>query len=58
MILREYQQSAVNGIEECWQSNSSTLAVMPTGCGKTVVFAEIIRRRPVGRVMSLLIAKS
>jgi superfamily II DNA or RNA helicase len=51
MILREYQQSAVNGIEECWQSNSSTLAVMPTGCGKTVVFAEIIRRRPVGRVM-------
>ena len=51
MQLRQYQTDAVNSIEECWKQHSSTLAVLPTGTGKTVLCAEIIRRCPVGRVM-------
>jgi superfamily II DNA or RNA helicase len=45
MALRDYQQRAVNGIEEAWNTNQSTMVVMPTGSGKTVLFAEIIKRR-------------
>lgn len=51
MSLRDYQERAANAIEEQWRSHTSTLSVMPTGTGKTVLFAEIIRRRQPGRAL-------
>jgi len=45
MKLRDYQQAAVEAVLKTWQSNRSCLIVLPTGCGKTVVFGEVIRRR-------------
>jgi len=44
MILRPYQAAASDAIFKEWQDNDSTLVVMPTGGGKTVLFADIIRR--------------
>ena len=42
MELRPYQQEAKDAIFEQWDSGvSRTLLVLPTGCGKTVVFAKI-----------------
>jgi superfamily II DNA or RNA helicase len=41
--LRHYQRFAVQAIEEALQQYKRTLAVMPTGTGKTIVFAEVIR---------------
>lgn len=43
--LRDYQQQAVNSVIDQWAKGTrSTLLVMATGTGKTVVFAEIIRK--------------
>ncbi|WP_314945118.1 DEAD/DEAH box helicase [Olsenella uli] len=43
--LRNYQREAVNKIFEEWGSgHSRTLLVQATGTGKTVVFAEVVRR--------------
>lgn len=44
MKLRPYQVDAVRRIEEEWREHKSTLLVLPTGVGKTVVFSEVIRR--------------
>ncbi len=44
MILRNYQRDASDSIVNEWKENDSTLAVLPTGCGKTILFADIIRR--------------
>ena len=49
MELRNYQKEAVNSILEEWdEGRQKTLLVLPTGCGKTVVFAkvaeELVRR--------------
>lgn len=45
MRLRPYQQELVtNAIAELSNGSRSTLAVMPTGTGKTVCFSEVIRR--------------
>ena len=44
MKLRNYQINAVNAIFEAWQKFRSVLVVLPTGCGKTVVFASVIKR--------------
>lgn len=42
MELRPYQQEARIAVEEEWEKgNQTTLLVLPTGCGKTVVFAKI-----------------
>ena len=43
MQLRPYQREAVDGCIDSLRENSSALAVMPTGCGKTIVFSETIR---------------
>lgn len=52
MSLRDYQAAAALGIEEQWEAHTSTMAVLPTGTGKTVLFAEMIRRRrAAGRAM-------
>jgi len=42
--LRPYQSAAVTAVEAEWREHRSTLLVLPTGGGKTVVFSEIIRR--------------
>lgn len=44
MILRPYQSAASDAIFKEWQDNDSTLVVLPTGGGKTILFADVIRR--------------
>ena len=42
MELRPYQKEAKEAIFEQWDSGVlKTLLVLPTGCGKTVVFAKV-----------------
>ncbi len=42
MELRPYQQEAKDAIFEQWDNGvKKTLLVLPTGCGKTVVFAKV-----------------
>lgn len=43
-VLRDYQEHAIAAVERELEQNRSTLLVLPTGCGKTVVFAELVRR--------------
>ena len=43
MKLRPYQKEAVAGCIKTLRENPSAVVVMPTGCGKTIVFAEAIR---------------
>ena len=43
--LRRYQQDAVSAVLASWQAgHTAPLLVLPTGAGKTIVFAEIARR--------------
>jgi len=51
--LRPYQEAAVEGVYEAWQTSRATLIVQPTGTGKTIVCAHVIDRLPEGRVMVL-----
>lgn len=45
MKLRNYQQSCVDAVAAEWAAgNRATLAVLPTGTGKTVIFAAVIRK--------------
>ncbi len=44
MKLRNYQRAAVDGVFNEWRESRSTLAVLPTGTGKTVIFAFVIKR--------------
>lgn len=45
MQLRPYQSEAIDAIRARYAARDrSTLLVLPTGCGKTVVFSEIARR--------------
>lgn len=42
MKLRPYQEEARRAVFAEWdKSNKRTLLVLPTGCGKTIVFAKI-----------------
>ena len=44
MQLRPYQQEAHDSIFEEWNKGvKRTLLVLPTGCGKTIVFAEVAK---------------
>lgn len=45
MILRPYQEQAVGSVTDALEQADSALVVMPTGTGKTVCFAEVIKRR-------------
>lgn len=49
--LRPYQEAAIDGVREAFERCHSTLAVMPTGTGKTILFAELIRGWRMGRVI-------
>lgn len=43
--LRPYQAEAVDATFASWgEGNRSVLVQLPTGCGKSVLFAEIMRR--------------
>lgn len=45
MELRPYQNEAESAVFEQWnEGNSKTLLVLPTGCGKTIVFAKITEK--------------
>lgn len=45
ITLRPYQQEAVNGAFHKWdEGHKSVLIQLPTGCGKSVVFSEVMRR--------------
>ncbi|MGN7309894.1 DEAD/DEAH box helicase [Alkalicoccobacillus gibsonii] len=46
MKLRDYQQEAREAIQVEWENgNLKTLLVLPTGCGKTIVFSKVIEDR-------------
>ena len=46
MLLRPYQEEARQAVQREWaQGNSQTLVVLPTGCGKTIVFCKIAEDR-------------
>ncbi|WP_419877743.1 DEAD/DEAH box helicase [Brevibacillus centrosporus] len=46
MELRPYQQTARVAIQTEWQNGvKKTLLVLPTGCGKTIVFSKVIEDR-------------
>lgn len=51
MKLRPYQGQAKGSIEVELREHISTLAVLPTGCGKTIVFGHVARDWNGGRVM-------
>ena len=54
MTLRPYQQEAVEAIETGWAEYKRQLLVLPTGCGKTVVFSRVAKdRTDLGRVLIL-----
>ena len=43
MQLRPYQQEAREAVQAEWaKGRKRTLLVLPTGCGKTIVFSKII----------------
>lgn len=46
MQLRPYQEAARTAIQQEWESGrKKTLLVLPTGCGKTIVFSKVIEDR-------------
>lgn len=46
MELRPYQEQARTAIQKEWQEGrKKTLLVLPTGCGKTIVFSKVIEDR-------------
>ncbi len=55
MKLRPYQAASLASIDAAFAEHRSTLVVLPTGCGKTVVFATAIDRLG-GRGRALVIA--
>ena len=52
MELRPYQEEAREAIFREWEDKDRTLLVLPTGCGKTIVFASVAKERTKdGRVL-------
>ena len=44
ITLRDYQTKTIESVFSEWTENQSTIAVLPTGSGKTTIFSEIARR--------------
>lgn len=53
MILRDYQEQCLDAVFERLREHASTLIVLATGCGKTVIFSHVADRWPDGRVLVL-----
>lgn len=53
MQLRDYQQACHDSILEKWRTHQSTLAVLATGLGKTIIFAHIIKSMQPKRALVL-----
>ena len=54
MNLRPYQKEAIQAIESGWAEYKKQLLVLPTGCGKTIVFSQVAKdRTEKGRVLIL-----
>jgi superfamily II DNA or RNA helicase len=49
--LRDYQQDCVAAIHRELETSDSTLGVLPTGCGKTVIFGAVARDWSEGRTL-------
>jgi len=56
MTLRPYQTASVNAIFRSWQEARATLLVLPTGTGKTIVFADVARRLAADGGQTLILA--
>jgi len=57
MILRPYQNEAIDAIQNEWKKgNSKTLLVLPTGTGKTIVFSKIVEKEVEDGSKALIIA--
>ena len=44
VVLRPYQVESVDRVFEEWKDSRATLVCLPTGCGKSVVFSDVMRR--------------
>ena len=44
ITLRPYQSESVDNVFSEFETNRATLVCLPTGCGKSIVFSEIMRR--------------
>ena len=54
MKLRPYQEEAIQAIESGWPEFKKQLLVLPTGCGKTIVFSQVAKDQSKrGRVLIL-----
>ena len=57
MELRPYQQQAKDAIFSEWENGiKKTLLVLPTGCGKTIVFAKVAEECVKGGIRVLILA--
>ncbi|MBS4198590.1 DEAD/DEAH box helicase [Bacillus sp. FJAT-49732] len=57
MKLRGYQQDARESIQSEWENGvKKTLLVLPTGCGKTIVFSKVIEDRVIKGERVLVLA--
>ena len=53
ITLRPYQSTAIQAVQSAWQAHQRHPRIsLPTGCGKTVVFSQIIAEHP-GRILVL-----
>jgi superfamily II DNA or RNA helicase len=56
MNLRSYQTQAVDAVLRDFQSVQSTLCCLPTGTGKSLIFAEVVRQLNNGDSAAIVIA--
>lgn len=56
MELRPYQKESMESVFEQWEEVDRTLLVLPTGCGKTIVFAKITEQCVKGGKRVLILA--
>jgi DNA repair protein RadD len=52
-VLRPYQADALAAVKRELQTKASTLLVLPTGAGKTIVMAKLASEWPRGNVLLL-----
>jgi superfamily II DNA or RNA helicase len=53
LIYRDYQIRCHDAIFEQWETHTSTLAVLPVGAGKTVIFGKVIKTMQPKRALVL-----